>query len=206
LDFARAERVNRSFIPADLQKQESDLIFRVPFQHPEPEGPEVWVYVLLEHQSKPDPLMPLRLLEAMVELWRLQIREWEDRRLPAAQRRLRPVVPLVFYTGVRRWREPLRLADLMSAPVELQRFIPGWETLFLNLHRTSPEILTRITSAVGWALRVLQAEAGPRNRVAAGPAEALGGAGGGGEGGAVAASGMVPGAVGVSPERRSRVY
>src|SRR5213082_2707993 len=63
LDFSRAERVNRSFIPADLQKRESDLIFRVPFLQPKEEGPEVWLYILLEHQSRPDPLMPLRVLE-----------------------------------------------------------------------------------------------------------------------------------------------
>src|SRR5256886_13948919 len=86
LDFARAQRANRSLIPAALQKQESDLIFRVPFLGPEQAGPEVWGYVLLEHQSRPDPLMPLRLLECMVELWRFQTREWEDRRLPVAQR------------------------------------------------------------------------------------------------------------------------
>src|SRR5207248_8069122 len=83
LDFARAQRINRSFIPADLQKQESDLIFRVPFLRPEEGGPEVWVYILLEHQSRPDPMMPLRVLESMVELWRTQVREWHDLRTPA---------------------------------------------------------------------------------------------------------------------------
>src|SRR4051794_27255833 len=62
LDFAQAVRVNRSFIPADLQKQESDLIFRVPFvRRPGDAGRDVWVYVLLEHQSRVDPLMGLRL-------------------------------------------------------------------------------------------------------------------------------------------------
>lgn len=30
LDFARARRINRSFVPADLQKQESDLVYAVP--------------------------------------------------------------------------------------------------------------------------------------------------------------------------------
>ena len=63
LDFTRAERVNRSFIPADLQKRESDLIFRVPFLTPKEAAREVWVYILLEHQSRPDPLMLLRVLE-----------------------------------------------------------------------------------------------------------------------------------------------
>ena len=32
LDFGRAERVNRSFIPEDLHKQEADLLYRVPFR------------------------------------------------------------------------------------------------------------------------------------------------------------------------------
>ena len=66
LDFARARRENRSFIPADLQEQESDLIVSVPFLG-EP-GREVWIYLLLEHQSKPDPAMGLRLYLYMSEL------------------------------------------------------------------------------------------------------------------------------------------
>src|SRR5438874_1352226 len=49
LDFAHARRINRSFVPADLQKEESDLVYTVPFQG---SGREVRVYVLLEHQSE----------------------------------------------------------------------------------------------------------------------------------------------------------
>src|SRR5690242_10183281 len=63
LDFGRAERINRSFIPDDLHKQEADLLYRVPFR--EGKG-EVWIYVLLEHQSRPDRTMGLRLLSYMV--------------------------------------------------------------------------------------------------------------------------------------------
>ena len=56
LDFSRAERVNRSFIPTNLQKRESDLIFSVPWRRGEArKAPQVWVYVLLEHQSRPTP-------------------------------------------------------------------------------------------------------------------------------------------------------
>ena len=67
LDFARARRINRSFIPADLQKQESDLVYVVPLR--DRDRKEVWVYVLLEHQSEPDPLMALRLYLYMGHLW-----------------------------------------------------------------------------------------------------------------------------------------
>lgn len=166
LDFTRAERVNRSFVPEDLQKLESDLIFSVPVRPgPVASRRPVWVYLLLEHQSKPDPLMPLRLLSYMVEIWRSQRREWADSRTPARQRRLRPVIPLVFYTGRRTWRTPLRLADLLDVPTGLERFVPAWETLLLSLHGTSPDALTRFSSAVGYALRALQAEQSPREEL-----------------------------------------
>jgi hypothetical protein len=161
LDFSRAERVPRTFIPADLRKRESDLIVSVPFRG-EAAG-EVWVYLLLEHQSTPDRWMGLRLFlyMYMAQIWDRQWREWEDGNVPEEERRLRPIVPLLFYTGEERWAAPLDLASLMRLPAELEAFAPRWRTLRLDLHETPPETLTRFASAVGWALRALQAESAP---------------------------------------------
>ena len=161
LDVERAERVNRSFIPADLLKEESDLIFRIPFRADTREGAsEVLIYVLLEHQSKPDPLMGLRLFLYVGELWDTQLREWRDatRGTPL---RLLPVIPIVFYTGAENWITPIDLAGLMNLPPELERFVPKWDTLFLNLHRMPPDTLTHFDTAVGYALQALQAEREP---------------------------------------------
>ena len=47
LDFSRAARVNRSFVPSDLHKQEGDLIYSVPYLKGKS---TVWIYVLVEHQ------------------------------------------------------------------------------------------------------------------------------------------------------------
>src|SRR5215210_7551520 len=70
LDFGRAQRVNRTFVPADFQEEESDLVYLVPCRD-EAAGTvrDVWIYLLLEHQSKRDPLMGLRVLLYMCELW-----------------------------------------------------------------------------------------------------------------------------------------
>ena len=168
LDFAQAERVNRSFIPADLQKEESDLIFRVPFLFASKKGkppPAVWIYFLLEHQSRPDAAMTLRLLSYMLELWELQRREWDDRNAPIAERRLTPVLPFVFYTGRRNWKTPLEFRSMFDVPPGFERFIPQWETLFLNLRKTSPETLTEFGAAIGGALRVMLAENAPYETV-----------------------------------------
>jgi len=72
LDFTRAERINRSFIPADLQKQESDLIYRIPYLTGEA---EVLIYVLLEQQTRPDRLMPYRIYRYRGEIWATEVRE-----------------------------------------------------------------------------------------------------------------------------------
>lgn len=71
LDFTQAQRINRSFIAADLQKLESDLIYKVPHRSDER---EVLVYVLLEQQTRKNRLMPLRLYEYRGELWSAQVR------------------------------------------------------------------------------------------------------------------------------------
>ncbi len=69
------------------------------FQH----TPEVWVYILLEHQSDPDPWMPFRLLTYMMALWESERRDQEERKVPLGERRLSPILPIVLYTGQRAW-------------------------------------------------------------------------------------------------------
>ncbi len=151
LDFSRAQRLNRSFIPEDLHKQEADLLYRVPFR--KGKG-EVWVYILLEHQSKPDSLMGLRLLAYMVAIWETQRRGWEDARTSKSKRRLLPILPIVFYTGKRRWSTPISLKAVMYLPELLERFVPKFDSLLLKLQETPAEALTG--SAVASALRVLR--------------------------------------------------
>ncbi len=159
LDFARAERINRSFIPDTLHKQEADLLYRVPYR--DSKG-EVWIYVLLEHQSKPDKTMGLRLLSYMVELWMTQVRQYRDEQKPVSQWQLLPIIPLVFYTGKRKWKSGIDLQAMMRVPAELERFIPSWETLFFNLKETPSEELAEAQSAMGQVLRVLQVADAPQ--------------------------------------------
>ena len=117
----------------------------------------VWIYVLVEHQSRPDRVMGLRLLSYMVQLWESQRRGWEDNKTPSNTRRLQPIVPIVFYTGKRRWTSPITLDTIMSVPVELKRFVPAYETLFLNLNATSNDELSGSGTVLASLLRVVKA-------------------------------------------------
>jgi predicted transposase/invertase (TIGR01784 family) len=151
LDFTQAERQNRSFIPDNLQKQEADLLYKVPFQRGRG---FVWVYVLLEHQSRPDRTMDFRLLSYMVQVWEGQVNAAKAARKSV---QIYPILPLVFYTGKKKWKQLPTLQTLMELPTELEAFVPTWETLFLNLHETPAETLIQLGEAVALVLRAVQA-------------------------------------------------
>ena len=157
IDFSRLVPLNRSFIPDTLREQESDLVFRVPFKSPG-RSDDLLIYILIEHQSTVDATMGFRMLFYMLLIWDAQRREWDQKKVPQSERRLRPILPIVFYTGDRRWETPLGLESLMDIPEELSRFVPRFDTLFLNVKETDATTLTKADHPFGWLLTVLQKE------------------------------------------------
>jgi hypothetical protein len=103
LDLDRLERVSGSFVDATLAWRHSDLLFTVPMA-----DREALVYVLVEHQSSADPLMPFRMLRYVVRIWD----HYLARHPGAAQ--LPVVIPLVVHHNKRPWTSPVQLGDLLD--------------------------------------------------------------------------------------------
>ena len=158
LDFSRVEQLNRSFISDELRTQESDMLFSVPFREPTGKCEELIIYILIEHQSTVDPSMELRLLSYMTQIWMEERRSWVEGKVSKAEWRLTPIVPVVFYTGSGAWRSPFSLTALMDLPEVLKRFVPRFDTLFLDVKATAPDELTQTGHALGWLLTVLRQE------------------------------------------------
>lgn len=156
-DFERAEPVDRSFLMEDWRGRESDLLVRVPFREHPDERPAL-VCVLVEHQSAPDPRMPLRMLVYAVLYWEREWKTWEDGHPRGEPLRLSPVLPVVFHTGPDPWATNRTLAELMAGPESLRVFAPQWHPLFWDLAEQSPQAL--LDSAGDWlkALAVVRAE------------------------------------------------
>jgi hypothetical protein len=139
------------------------LPFEIPY--PTAEGEETaLVYVLIERQSDTDPFMPLRMLYFTVVYWDRQWREWEALERPRPAFRLRPVLPLVLFTGAAPWGSNRTLADLLGEPAAFRPFAPVWQPLFWNLATQTAEELLR--SDARWlevlAMLRVQAEEAPR--------------------------------------------
>jgi predicted transposase/invertase (TIGR01784 family) len=102
LHLDRLTRVPASFVDDTLRWRHSDLLFTAPTP-----GGEAFLYVLVEHQSSTDPLMPFRMLQYVVRIWDYYLREHpQATRLPA-------VIPLVVHHDRRRWTGPTQLRDLL---------------------------------------------------------------------------------------------
>ncbi len=107
LDWDKLRNAPDHFVTADWSHRNADLLFEL-HRH----GQTFYFYLLLEHQSKPDPLMPLRLLEYQIQIWRRHIKKHRNHRLPY-------IHAMVFYTGKDAYRYSLSIKELIDGPADL---------------------------------------------------------------------------------------
>jgi hypothetical protein len=155
IDFPRLKPVRGTFVARDYRHIESDLLLTAPYR-PEGVSRRLWLYLLIEHQSEPDPLMPLRLHEYVIHVFKMQQREWLKDHRSVAGLRFQPVLPLVFYTGTERW-EPLgELVDLIEAGERFRAITPTMKPLFVNLPALPQGRLQSRGGFFGQVLRALR--------------------------------------------------
>ena len=164
IDFNQLEVQNTSFLSSKLREQVSDLIFSVPFKN-STETDELLIYILIEHQSTVDVSMGFRLLFYMMHIWDSQRQRWLEDRVPKSEWRLRPILPIVFYSGDRRWQVPLSVTAIMDIPDVLSRFVPDFDTLFLNVKEIEATELIKTGHPFGWLLTVLQREKADKDKI-----------------------------------------
>jgi predicted transposase/invertase (TIGR01784 family) len=124
LDFTTLERFSDGYISEDLREREDDIVWRVRFRQD-----WLYVYLLLEFQSKVDYFMAVRMLAYVGLLYQDVIRAG---RLGVGDK-LPPVLPIVLYNGQPRWNAPEDIAELIAAaPTGLERYHPHLHYLLLD--------------------------------------------------------------------------
>lgn len=158
IDFRRLKRDPTTYVERDYRHVESDLVLVAPLKGARSQGKhrKVLIYVLIEHQSEADVLMPFRLIEYVVMIYKSQLRAWARKHGALAGFRFQPVLPIVFYTGTRPWDAVGRLVDLVELGRRFERFIPIQEPLFVNLPALPAARLETEGGYFGWVLRLVQ--------------------------------------------------
>jgi hypothetical protein len=134
IDWSTLKHSNLSLVDQKLRGFYSDIVFSVQL-----EGQDVFIYVLLEHQSTGDKLMAFRMLRYVVLLWDSILRNQPDlQRLPV-------VLPIVIHNGKSRWTSPLELSELISVPDNLRQLfsnlVPSFRFVLDDLSATDDQAL-----------------------------------------------------------------
>ena len=133
LDWTTLTLTAGTFIDEELRQSETDLLYQV--EHTGI-GQPASVYVLLEHQSSPDPLMRLRLSRYCHRIWEADLRDNPGRRP------LRTIVPVVFYQGTSAWTYSTELSDLFPEATRAWPWIPRFSHVLLDQTTLTPETVT----------------------------------------------------------------
>jgi hypothetical protein len=134
IDWSTLRLQSGNFVDPPLRQWQTDILYSVRMQ-----GREAFLYLLLEHQSSSDPLMPLRMLSYMVRIWERFLKDNpRARKVPA-------IVPVVMHHSDKGWSAPRafrELIDLGSEELEhLGRYLPGFEFVLDDLTGKSEQEL-----------------------------------------------------------------
>lgn len=103
LDFSTCELVKDAFISQEYKASFGDLIYKIKWR-----GEELYLIVLLEFKSAPEPFVVLQVLGYLVDFYRaLVASENKARKLP-------PVFAILLYNGEQTWNAPTDIAELIQ--------------------------------------------------------------------------------------------
>lgn len=136
-NFALMEKVAAKFHADSGARREGDVIWRLPIA----DGQELFLYVLMEFQSRSDWWMAVRAQVYEGLLWQHIIAE---RGLKSGDR-LPPVLMIVLYNGEARWSAPVDVASLsaLEADSPLWPWQPQSRYHVLDIGAFDPDDLAR---------------------------------------------------------------
>lgn len=142
IDLASAELVPASFVSGKMKSRESDIIWR--FRRRD-NGEPVYLYILLEFQSRPDPYMPVRLMSYQGLLYEKLIAQGQ---LPPSGR-LPQVIAMVMYNGSGPWSPVLELSELIERfDPSAEEYVPHLRYKVIHVAAFSLEVLEKVESPV----------------------------------------------------------
>ncbi|MCI5194528.1 MAG: Rpn family recombination-promoting nuclease/putative transposase [Candidatus Electrothrix sp. AU1_5] len=125
IDLESLTAVKDSFVEKELRQHFSDLLYTVRHQED-----RLYLYLLFEHKSYPDPWVGLQLLRYLVRIWE------QHRKQHPKEGKLPAVVPLVLYHGRQKWCISDQFSSLIAQDnTELLQFIPDfrWQVYDLTV-------------------------------------------------------------------------
>ncbi len=155
LDFSTLEKVPERLLSPELLRREQDVLWRVAYSCPEEEEFDwFFVYLHVEHQSNPRRKMSLFTTGYKLLAWQDLLRRGAlvpDKKLP-------PILSLVFYTGERGWKVPTSLLGEVRTLPETPEDTDLWSYRLIDVRRYPLEKIVGEDSPLVGLLQLAQAK------------------------------------------------
>ncbi len=132
------EKYNSSYITRALKNRECDIVYKLKDKE---------IFFLIEHQTKIDYKMSLRMYEYSLEIIRSAIR---GKKINNQKIELPAVIPIVLYTGNKKWDASKRVSEIQTKLLGYNQEIDRYNVVDVNEY-TNEELLkgkTFITKAM----------------------------------------------------------
>ncbi|WP_397475871.1 Rpn family recombination-promoting nuclease/putative transposase [Pusillimonas sp.] len=124
-DWSSLQALPTDYISDELRQRQGDIVWRLRRL----DGSDLFLLLMIEHQSRIDFYMALRILTYLGLLYEALL----ARKLIKRNQPLPAVLPMVIYSGVPRWTAALDVSDLISAvPAALHGYVPHLQYVFLD--------------------------------------------------------------------------
>jgi predicted transposase/invertase (TIGR01784 family) len=131
------------FIDLDLGETRRDVLYRVRCQ-----GREVFVYVLLEHQSSVDYSMSYRMARYVIKIHEKYV---NDHKLSGKRKdfHLPSILPIVYYDAEEEWDASLNLKGLMEPVEKLEDYYLQLKYKIIRLNDIPERTLKKLNNVLG---------------------------------------------------------
>ncbi len=126
IDYDSLELKKDSFLDDKLREIFADSVIQCRMKYDKESV--FYLSVLIEHKSYPDKNVALQLLQYLVNAYQSQMKN---------EQALHPIVPLLFYHGKQTWAYRSLSGLFPDLKPRLRRYIPDFETVFVDLVRIS---------------------------------------------------------------------
>ena len=115
IDWTILQLTNKEYVDEAFQATESDLLYQAQLPGT---NQGVMIYLLFEHQSEPSQWIRFRLLKYCCRIWDDSFKTFPD------QQKLKPILPIVFYQGVRTWNYSTEFQELIEISGLDREYLP----------------------------------------------------------------------------------
>lgn len=128
LEVQDIEKYNSSFINKVFQNREADIVYKIKDRS---------IFILIEHQTKVDYLMPYRILEYEVAIMQSAI---DLDKIKNKESKIPLVIPIVLYTGNKKWNAKKYLEENQEKIEGIENGLGNYNLIDIN-EMTEKELL-----------------------------------------------------------------